>query len=370
MRLGEIIREGGWDATVTQGTVIKPAIVKSVLEVVHHFVDGFNSFIADKGVPPIKVGYPTGSSAYYDVDSQEDPDKIYGDVDLQMIAPAVPDANTYGAFTSFWNKLTTEYIQSVRLPYVHSESKPGHPILQIGAEQWVQVDFMWHEEKTAHWGRFRATPERGVKGLLNGNMFSVLGELLNMSIQHAGVQIKTVDGKHVSFQKQKGTTVETLSTTPEKFVLHILGYLFMDQYGEDKMSYLKVDPLLQSNPGVSTSGVKVATLVNAVKGLARSFELNKMYGKRALSEYANADEFIQAFYDRYTEKAIAEVGKAKRDKAETPDAIARAEDDKKKVMSGLKMVQDLFYPKEQVEEESANATADRYTKLNAMKGAR
>lgn len=344
MKFNELINEGGWDSTVTQSTVIKPAIVKSVLQVVEHFVEGFNSFIADKGVPPIKVGYPTGSSAYYDVDSQEDPEKIYGDVDLQMIAPEVPDANTYGAYTNFWNKLTNEYIQSVRLPYVHSESKPGHPILQIGSDQWVQVDFMWHAEKTAHWGRYRATPERGVKGLLNGNMFSVLGEMLNMSIQHAGVQLKTQAGQHVSFSKQKDVEVETISTNPEKFVMNILGYLFIDQYGEENVQYLKVDPLLKQFPGVTTKEVKIASLVNAVKGLARSFALNKMYGKRALAQYTDENDFLTKFFDRYSEKAHNEVTKAKRDKASTPDAIARAEDDKKKVMSGLKMVKSLFYP--------------------------
>lgn len=331
------IPEGGWDSIATQGTVVKPAVVKSALATMNKFANDFNAYLTKQGLGPIQVGHPTGSSAYYEVDPE---DKIYGDVDLQMIAPET-EHTTHSQFQAYWNSLADAFIKEANPPYIHDdpEAKPGHPIVQIGPDQYVQVDFMWHMEKTREWGRYRATPERGVKGLLNGNMFSVLGSLLGMSIQHAGVQLKVIKGVPVSFQKKKDTEVITVSTNPRTFVYDILTYLFEKQYGK---GHPQIDPLLKQFPGVTTDMVKISSLVNAVKGLANSFELNNMYSHGLLSNYASADDFINNFWDLYERKAIEEIGKAKRDKAVTPDAIARAEDDRKKIMQGLEMVKGLF----------------------------
>lgn len=342
------IPEGGWDSVATQGTVVKPAVVKAALSTMSKFAKDFNAYLAKQGLGPIQVGHPTGSSAYYEVDPE---DKIYGDVDLQMIAPETSHA-THSQFQGYWNSLADQFIKTTNPQYIHDdpEAKPGHPIVQIGPDQYVQVDFMWHMEKTRDWGRYRATPERGVKGLLNGNMFSVLGSLLGMSIQHAGVQLKVVKGMPVSFSKQKDTEVVTVSTNPKTFVYDILTYLFERQHGSGQPH---VDPLLKQYPGVTTDMVKVSSLVNAVKGLSKSFELNNMYGQGLLSNYSSADDFINSFWSLYEQKAIEEIGKAKRDKATTPDAIARAEDDKKKIMQGLEMIKGLFGQDSQVSESGA-----------------
>lgn len=329
MRAKEFLKEGGWDTTATQGTVVKPAVVKTALNIIKQFASEFNQYLAQQGLPTVEVGHPTGSSAYYEVDPA---DKIYGDIDLQMIAQPT-DHTTHSQFQGYWNKLADDFVKHTNPSYIlNTDSKPGHPIVQVGPDQYVQVDFMWHQPATRDWGRYRATPERGVKGLLNGNMFSVLGELLGMSIQHAGVQLKVQAGKPVSFQKQKDVEIVTVSTEPRTFVLDILKYLGGKQ----------VSPLLKQYTGVNTEEVKISNLVNAVKGLAESFELNGMYGQGPLANYASADDFINKFWARYSEKAMTEIASAKRDKATTPEAVARAEEDRRKVLQGLEMVKGLF----------------------------
>lgn len=330
--------EGGWDTTATQSTVIKPAIVKASLSVIEKFAHDFNAWLAKKGQKPVKVGRPTGSAAYYQSDIESDPEKIYGDVDLQMIAEPV-EGLTYGQFTGYWNKLADEFVKETNPSYVlQGESKPGHPIIQVGKDAYVQVDFMWHEPKLSSWGAARVTPERGVKGLLFGNMFSVLGELLDMSIQHAGVQYKTQDGVHVPFSKQKNVQVNTLSTSPDSFVLDI----FKHEAKQAGVPNPKVDPLLAKFPGNDPSNVKISNMVNSVKGLAKSIESNNMFGKNDLASFSSADDFIQKFVARYEAKAMDDVNSKKREKANTPEAIARAEADKQKVLSGLEMVKKLF----------------------------
>lgn len=333
MRAFEFLREGGWDSTVTQGTVIKPAVVKSVLTTVQKFVNDFNTYLKPKGLGPVEMGRPTGSSAYHEKDQAENPEKVYGDIDLQMIGPSV-EGTSYGQFTVYWNKLADDFVKDKNLSYVHqTESKPGHPIFKIGDDAFVQVDFMWHEEKMRDWGATRVTPEHGVKGLLSGGMYSVLGDLLDMSIQHAGVQLKVVDNERVPFSKQKGTTTKTISIDPKTFIYDILKY----EAAQAGIQNPKVDPLLKQFPGNDIADVKISKLANGVKGLAKSLELNNILGK-----YSSANDFLSQFIKRYEEKAMKDVNNPKRDKAETPQAKARAEDDKQKVLTGLEMVKGYF----------------------------
>jgi hypothetical protein len=338
MRAWELFVEGGWDTTLTQGTVLKPRAVKLALDTVDRFVVAFNDYLKDKGVGPVRRGKPTGSSAYHEVDQEEDPDKVYGDIDLQMIAPAI-EGKTQNQMSSIMNKLADDFVKSGAFPdFDTSESKPGHPIVKIGDNDYVQVDFMWHEEALAKWGAARVTPERGVKGLLFGNMFSVLGELLDMSIQHSGVQLKTVGGQKVPFSKQKDVKLVTVSIEPETFVLDLFKYLAQQQNIKDP----KVDSMLAQFPGNRVEDVKISHLVNAVKGLAKSADANSMFGQGDLANFSSSRDFLNKFLARYIDKAMEDVNSKKRDKAETPEAKARAEADREKVVKGLEMVKGLF----------------------------
>ena len=340
MRAKEFIYEGGWDTTHTQGTVITPPVVRAALATMQQFTADFNEFLkANNAHGPIKMGRPTGSTAHHETDAADPTtqDKVYGDIDLQMVGPEL-ETTTQTQYTNYWNGLVNQWLSHSKPPYIHSMESIGHPIIAVGRDAFVQVDLMWHPSNIADWGAARVTPERGVKGLLHGNMFSVLGQLLDMSIQHAGVQLKTVDGEHVPFSKQKGTKVVTLSTNPGNFIMDIMNYE-AQQAGIEKP---QIDPLLKQNPGTDAANPKIEKMVRGVQGLARSFESNGMFGQGDLRNFTSAEDFMRKFEARYEDKAFAEIASAKRDKASTPQAIARAEDDKRKVMTGLKYVKGLF----------------------------
>jgi hypothetical protein len=341
MRIREIIIEGGWDTTVTQSTVIKPAVVATTLSQIDRFVNDFNVWLSDRGLGPVKLGRPTGSASYYKKDMAHDPEKIYGDVDLQMIAPPIEGA-THGQYSGKWNALADEFVKARNPDYVHpAESKPGHPIIKIGDNAYVQVDFMWHTPELQQWGAARVTPEHGVKGLLMGNLFSVLGELMHMSIQHAGVQLKVQDGKRVPFSKQKNVEVRTVTKNPRTFILDIFNYQYKELMG-DNARIPNIDDLLKHHSGINPDNVKVSDMAQGIIGLANSFEENNMFSRGDLAHYNNATEFLDAFLRRYEEKAMGDINATKRDKATTPEARARADADKKKVLDGLKMVKGIF----------------------------
>lgn len=330
--------EGGWDTKVTQGTVIKPQIVKAALATAQQFAKDFNAFLQQKNIPGIRIGAPTGSSAYHDVDPE---DKIYGDVDLQIVVPELEQTQgmTMAQAQTFWYKLEDEFVKTVQPQYVHQESDAGHPIFAIGNDQYVQVDLMPHIQKLEKWGRYRVTPERGLKGLLYGNLFSVLGELLKLSIQHSGVQLKVRDGVRQPYTStRKDYQLETITTNIETFVYDI----FMNEARQLGITKPQIDPLLKQYPGANIKDIRAANLVNAIKGLANSFALNDMYGQGDLSQYRSAEDFINTFKQIYTAKAEKDINATKRDKAETPEAKARAEDDKNKVAQGLQTVLGLF----------------------------
>ena len=67
-----------------------------------------------------------------------------------------------------------------------------------------------------------------------------------------------------------------------------------------------------------------------------------MFTKGDLAGFQSADDFLQKFIQRYEEKAQIDIAGKKRDKATTPEAQARAEQDRQKIQQGLDMVKGLF----------------------------
>lgn len=329
MRIAEIISEGGWASTATQGTTIRPETVKRVLPVVQSFVNKFNKWLAAQDVPPMKIGKPLGSSAYFDVD---DDTAEYGDIDLQTIAPDM-EGKTASQVGGYYNRLLADYIANERPSEIHYEGKfTGNPVFRVGND-FVQVDFVWSTEQYADWARWRSTPERGLKGVVYGSMFSSFGEVINISIQSSGAQMKIVGDRDAPFAKtRKFDELATLSSDMQTFGVDILTWMYQRMGGRGRP---KLDPLLKANPGLKTDELKGTQLAAVLKGLARSFELNDMYGRFNLSDYANADELIDAFIANYTDKMRKAASAPKFDKAETPEAKKKAEAAKAKILGGI-----------------------------------
>ena len=129
-----------------------------------------------------------------------------------------------------------------------------------------------------------------------------------------------------------------MTTNPDTFIYDTFKYE-AQQLG---IKNPKIDPMLKQFPGNDINNVKISNLVNGVKGFARSCEINKMFGQGDFANFTDAQDFINKFWQRYNEKAQIDIAGKKRDKAATPDAIARAKSDREKIQQGLDMVQGLF----------------------------
>lgn len=137
---------------------------------------------------------------------------------------------------------------------------------------------------------------------------------------------------------RKDYQLVTVSKNIETYVLDV----FLAEAKDQGIRKPKIDELLKQNPGLDTKEVKISRLVNAVKGFAKSCELNGMFGHGNLSAFSSYQDFIDAFIAKYKEKAMKDVFNPKRDKAETPEAKARAESDRQKVLAGLQYVLKFF----------------------------
>jgi hypothetical protein len=116
MRSNEFLIEGGWDSTVTQGTVIKPRCGQDCT--------GCGATVCCKTSTNILNSQTTlhllqwaglqASSAHHEADTKQTiPDKVYGDIDLQMIAPPeIEGMPVTDSLPVYWNGLADEFVKA------------------------------------------------------------------------------------------------------------------------------------------------------------------------------------------------------------------------------------------------------------------
>jgi hypothetical protein len=335
MLIREILSEGGWASTATQGTKITPNTVKTVLPVVEQFIKKFNNWAKSKGITPITVGGPLGSTAYY----QRDPeDKEYGDIDLQVIAPDI-EGKSSAQVAALYTKYFDEFVQETKPQELHDEKFTTNPVFKIGND-FVQVDFVWAVSSLSKWSKSRMTPPQNIKGAVHGSMFSSFGEVMHVSMQGSGAQIKIV-GKDIKpyASTRKFDRLETVSTDIESFGIDIVKWLHNHM---NIPTSLKISPLLKQHPGLDTKEISSKQLSDVIKGVAETFEINDMYGKDNLADFDNADQFIDAFVSNFTSKMQKSIDSSKFDKAQSPEAKKKAQDTKDKLQYGIEYVTGLM----------------------------
>jgi len=310
LRYFTLLREGGWSNAITQGTIIHPPLIRKILIEIKKVVADFNHWTKNNyGQFPIEVDSPLGSSAYYE---QDDESTVYGDIDILIITP---DGNerTPGRSRSYWNKLFQSFIKETKPENIHRDSKEGHPIFITENNECVQVDLLFCTEKNKAWYKARLTPERGLKGAAYGKIFTALGDTLTASIQDSGVQVKISYGKRMNYANTKSNyKIEVISTNISTFAYDIL----MAEIGSSiPANEIKVDPLLDQNRGVDVNNITALKLLKAVKGLGKSFEQNKLFGKGHLEHIKSLQNYYFTFISKYAELMDKNIGSSKRDKA-------------------------------------------------------
>lgn len=316
----EFLCEGGWSSKATQGTKLTPAIAKLAVAVLPRFEKDFNAFLKSRGLPPIEIGKPVGSSAYIERDLKENPDKEYGDIDVLMKIPRL-DGLTDSKNSSMYSDAVKAFIGEKDRGYVlHEPESHGTAIIvNVGNDQWAQVDLVRTFGEHYDWAEARMTPEHGLKGALLGNLYTSFGDLLNISMGPNGVFAKEKGGVLVPTRTLKADKIHSISLDISKFAHDIVQFVFKRT---DNQKDLRFDKSLKG--GMDRSNIRATDLAAIIKGIGKTFALNGMFGQGPLKAVQDYDDYISQIKKIYIEKNAKAAQDTKFNKAETPEAKARA----------------------------------------------
>lgn len=304
----EFTTEGGWASTATQNTTITPQTIVAAVKVMAQFGNEVNQFLQGKGMPPLEIGDPCGSATYYKRDLQQQPDKQYGDIDVNVYIPRLPDT-TPNANAAAYKTAIQEFCQAS--PNYDTDNGVN-VIFKLGADDYVQVDLVMAFYENKAWTKALA-PEWNVKGVLCNSMYSSLGEALNLSFGGShGIQVKTMDGVPVKFSTQKGVQLQTITTNPHTWAVDIAAY-----FGAKRPS-----SRLEQFPGMMDEP-RTADIAQSIIGIAETLEASGTLG-----QYPDAKTLINNVATIYLGKIDKVINSSKFDKAATPAAIQKAADTK------------------------------------------
>ncbi len=308
MRAHEFVPEGGWASAATQNTVINPQSISDLMPALKEFQDAFNRGLERDGIPPIRVGRPVGSGTYYQTDLKSNPEKEYGDIDVQFIVPRI-EGKTPAQVKALYTNEITEFC---RLNGNYETNTGVNVIFHNTPIGPVQIDMVIMFDDRVEWTAALA-PEHGTKGVLSSSLYSALAQVLNISISDDGILPKK--GRRNDYDNP-------ISFNPKQWGLELVNHL----------GAKKAHQKLQRNPGMKDQ-VRISDIIETIKGIAYTLEINGM---------DNAQELLSKIKDIYLQKIDKVINSSKFDKAETPDAQKKAKETKEMLAKRSQEIASLF----------------------------
>ncbi len=311
----ENINEGGWASTATQNTVITPRTVVEIMEALKTFESSFNTWQAKQGLDvEIKIGGPKGSGTYYRRDLEQDPEREYGDVDVECFIHSREGVSSAQRITEYRMAITDYCLQS---PDYTTEN--GTNIIMKTSSGAVQVDMLYTFHEHANWSR-ALSPEYRVKGVISTSLTSSLAEVLNLSFSSQGIQVKIRNNQPVSFRQSKDVELRTVSTTPETWAQDIYSLYYYLANGEKPSEF---PGGLKAHGGLKDEQ-RLSDIVLSIKSLANALEVSNLLGHGSLISIHDKKDLIRKVASVYSKKLETAENSSKFDKAQTPAAVEKA----------------------------------------------
>lgn len=147
---------------------------------------------------PLKLKGPSGSTYYYKSDKESGKNVTYGDIDVNIVVPVFIDERNRKKEREeeLWNlsaykEQLRKFIIATAPDEISSEwisKKPNdvgrssYLILNLGDNNFVQVDLIYSFEHSEGWVSTMSRPEHGLKGFITGLWLSSIGEVLNIPL--------------------------------------------------------------------------------------------------------------------------------------------------------------------------------------------
>jgi hypothetical protein len=325
-----LFAEGGWTSLKTQGTKLNPAVLKAADEFTKNLVSDFNKWLKTDSpdVPGLNPVRPVGSGIYYEEDIEEDPDKLYGDIDYLIEYPILPKfgddkKKNEAASTKFYNQKLFQFFDATKPKGVDIEDSKGREggtgvvIAEVQPDKFVQIDFVATHKEYTNWAKARFTPIRNIKGFVSGGVYAALAEALMFSIGDKGVRAKLAGGILVPYSKRKNTEEQVISLAIDSFFTDIVSFF----------SKLKgTAPQHQSEDigGYDPENLTLESMAAGIRSLGVALERNGIFDG-VTTQYRNRQEFNKAVTDRFGQKMQKVLDNPKFEKAANPEAEAARE---------------------------------------------
>lgn len=314
-RLKKKVSEGGWASVETQNTVITPRTIVEIIEALKTFEASYNVWQSKQGFDTeIKIGGPKGSGTYYRRDLEQDPEREYGDVDVECFIHSREGVTSAQRITEYKSSITEYCLQS---PDYSTEN--GTNIIMKTSSGAVQVDLIYTYHEHADWSR-ALSPEYRVKGVISTSLTSSLAEVLNLSFSSQGIQVKIRNNQPVSFRQSKDTELRTVSTTPETWAQDIYSLYYYLSNGTKPTEF---PGGLKAHGGLKDEQ-RLSDIVLAIKSLANAMEMSGLLGHGSLISIHNKQDLIRKVASVYSKKLETAENSSKFDKASTPAAVEKA----------------------------------------------
>ena len=323
-----ILNEGGWTSLKTQDVRLTPLLVKSADQFTKNLLTNFNAWLANKhpeipGLNPIR---PVGSGIYYEKDIEEEPDKIYGDIDYLIEYPVLEstedDRKNEVTSTKFYNKKLFEFFREAKPDGVDIGDSKGDGgttavvIAEVEPEKYVQIDFVVTHKQYADWAKSRFTPIRNIKGFVSGGLYAALAEALMLSIGDRGARAKLRNGVLVPYKLRKDTEEQVASLQFDNLFQDIVDFLVKTKYGESRG-----EAIAAQIPGIDVDNLSIESIAAGIRSLAVALEKARVLDGQML-QYNSADELVASISQNFIGKMDKVLSNKKFNKADTEMAMA------------------------------------------------
>jgi hypothetical protein len=344
-RFSEFLNEGGWSTTKTQETVLNPLAIKESLVVIGEIQKSFNEYLRTIDLPVIDFGHPVGSGTWWKDDLENNPDKVYGDIDLLVTYPVlrITDDKKKNESESLkiYNAELLKWLKSVKPNGVDVEEteKVSNPstikLITKIPSGYVQVDMVATHEEYKDWASARLTPVRNIKGFVLGNLYTSFGKTLDVSIQLKGVRAKIKDGMIVPYSKRSGVEEILISNSMKTFMYDIAKFIW------EKSTKQKFEPTEDLvNWSMNSKSPSIEDLMKGIKAVVNTLDKLDEWGSTI--KYKSKEDFLNAVFENYKDVMMKNYNASKFNKAQSKQAVDTIKRIRKTITDNISLVKSLI----------------------------
>ena len=323
-----VMNEGGWTSKKTQGVRLTPAVIQAADAYVKELFLAFEKWLK-KNLPdtaPLRAIRPVGSGIYYEQDLDDNPDKVYGDVDYLIEYPVYGDSidirKTETNAVRFYNKTLFDFLKETHYKGIDFNDSKGADggggvlIAEVLPNTYIQIDLIVTHAQYTDWAMDRFTPIRNVKGFVSGTLYSSLASVLTISMGDRGARAKLRNGALVPFNQRKDVEEIAISLNFKSLFSDIVKFFLSLKDKDAKASFTATDI-----PGINVKNLSIANIAQGINSLVDVLDRHGLLDGKTIS-FTSAAAMKRAIAETYAKSMNDVRNDSKFAKAEDPMAIA------------------------------------------------